>query len=108
MRFHRLICPESAPLASEKESFQWLTSIFQNQWAGESVDFLMKTALGKIKFLSRGESILHVWIVDWHLEILIFPMVLSDLFLELGKVVKIHPQYEASFSNKFQNELFDR
>ena len=35
-------------------------------------------------------------------------MVLLDHNLELGKVVKIPPQDEASFSHKFQNELFDR
>jgi hypothetical protein len=62
--------------------------------------------LGKIIFLSHGESFLHAQIVDWKLDILRFPMLLSNLHLELGKAVKSSPQDEASFSKIFQNVLF--
>ena len=85
--FHQLIYLKIRSLVGEKQSFHQLTSKVQDELARESTDFL------KIKFLSHGESFLHAWIVDWHLEILIFPMVLSNLHLELRKVVKISLQY---------------
>jgi hypothetical protein len=51
-------------------------------------EFPEKMPLGKINFLNRGMSVLHVQIVDFHLQIIRFPMVQSDLDLELGKLVK--------------------
>ena len=37
-------------------------------------------------------SILHVQIVDFDLQIISYPLVLSDLNLDLGKAVEISPQ----------------
>ena len=51
--FHQLIYPKICSLVGEKHSFHQLTSKVQDELAGESTDFF------KIKFLSRGESILH-------------------------------------------------
>jgi hypothetical protein len=51
--FHQLIYLKIRSLAGEKQSFHQLTSKVQDELAGESTDFF------KIKFLSRGESILH-------------------------------------------------
>jgi hypothetical protein len=51
--FHQLIYPKIRSLAGEKQSFHQLTSKVQDELAGESADFF------KIKFLSRGESVLH-------------------------------------------------
>jgi hypothetical protein len=48
--------------------------------------------LEKIDFLSRPMSILHVRIVDFDLQIISYPLVLSDFNLELGKAVEIAPQ----------------
>ena len=95
-KFHQLIFPESAPLAGEKQSFHQLTSKIQDGLAGES------TNVFKIKFLSHGESVLHTGIVDRHLQILIFPMVLSNMHLEFGKLVKCSLQDQASFFQKCQ------
>ena len=54
-----------------------------------------KLPLEKIDFLSRPMSVLHVQIVDFDLQIISYPLVLSDLNLEFGKAVKISPQDHA-------------
>jgi hypothetical protein len=46
-RFHQLFCPESDPLAIEKQSFQQLTSKVQGRIAVESAYFLNENCLGK-------------------------------------------------------------
>ena len=38
-------------------------------------------------------SILHVRIVDFDLQLISYPLVLSDLSLELGKAIEISPQH---------------
>ena len=50
-------------------------------------------------------SVLHVRIVDFDLQIISYPLVLSDLNLEFGKAVKIAPQDHA-ISAKIPLELF--
>ena len=66
------------------------------------VKFKKKLPLEKIDFLSRPMSVLHVQIVDFDLQIISYPLVLSDLNLEFGKAVKIAPQDHAiSATNKF-------
>jgi hypothetical protein len=51
----------------------------------------------KTIFLSLGEAIFRVRIVDRHLHILIFPVVSSEFHLELGKAVKSPPTDEVRF-----------
>jgi hypothetical protein len=51
--FHQPIYLKSHSLAGEKQSFHQLTSKVQDELAGESAYFF------KIKFFSRGESVLH-------------------------------------------------
>ena len=61
-----------------------------------------KLPLEKINFLSHPMSILDVQIVDFDLQIIRYPLVLSYLNLELGKVVEIAPQkHVISATNKF-------
>ena len=45
-------------------------------------------------------SVLHVGIVDFDLQIISYPLVLPDLNLEFGKVVKIAPQDHAISAKK--------
>ena len=52
----------------------------------------------KTIFLSLGESIFCVLIVYQHLHILCFPLVSSELHLELGKIAIIPPKIWGSFS----------
>jgi hypothetical protein len=56
------------------------------------VEFQKKLPSAKIDFLHRPMSILAVQIVDFDLQNLSYPLVLSDLNLEFGKAVKIAPQ----------------
>ena len=50
-------------------------------------------------------SILDVQIVDFDLQIISYPLVLSDLNLELGKAVETAPQYHVISAENSSNSL---
>ena len=69
------------------------------------VEFLKKLSLEKINFLSHPMSILDVQIVDFDLQVISYPLVLSDLNLELGKAVKTSPQDHVISAENSSNSL---
>jgi len=75
-----------------KQAFGGWLAQFLGNLTTESQNFQKRLPLGKINFLSHKISVSHVPIVDRHLQIVGFPMVQSDLDLEIGKIVKISLQ----------------
>jgi hypothetical protein len=83
---------DSVRIYHRKRSFRWLMNSRPVRLNHRKSEFPAKMPLVKINFLSHGISVSHVPIVDRHLQIVRFPMVQSDLDLELGKLVKISLQ----------------